>query len=987
MTTFTNCLLAFVIIATTISIKGLCDPNSDVVCIESERQALLRFKQHLKDPSNRLLSWTIQDDCCKWAGVVCNNLTGHVHELHLCAPPPPPLRPPLYDEEDLKLGGNIDASLINLKHLRYLDLSNNEFGGIRIPGFIGSLKSLRYLNLSLAGFDGVIPHQLGNLSSLRYLILGDSDYYFNHNSLRSGENLKWLSGLALLQHLDMSGVNLSRTYDWPQVMNSLPCLVELHVSLSSLTHFVPLSPVNFTSLRVLDISDNSLSSLSPIDWLFSIKGLISLNLGYNNFQGPIPSGLLNMSSTLIHLDLSSNDLNSTIPTWLYSFKRLESLHLGFNSLQGVISSDIGNMTSLIDIDLTNNQLEGNLPSELQNLCNLKAIGLGDNRFRGDVSQVFKSLSVCAIDVLESLELHLNQLSGHLTDHLGYFKSLRSLVLSGNLISGAIPENLGRLSKLEFLWIGDNLLEGVVSEVHFAGLANLILLYASQNSLTLQLSPNWIPPFQLQVIHLRSLRVGPEFPMWIGSQKEISNLDLSSACISDEIPSWFWNLSSSAHYVDLSHNQIHGHIPYIPNFYLNLNSNKFSGPLPIVSPNVYALDLSNNSFSGDISDFLCHSGPHQLEFLQLDENLLSGNIPECWMNWPSLEFINLQNNNFTGTISSSMGFLSSLKSLHLRNNSLSGELPLSLQNCTNLLAIDLGKNKFAGSIPSWIGKRLSKLMVLGLRSNKFYGKIPHEICYLTSLQILDLAYNNLSGAIPRCINKFTTLALKGNFTDDDGRLNIYSNFSGQVTENAFVVTKGREIQYDIILRFATSMDFSSNNLSGEIPEELTSLLVLQSLNLSGNHLTGLIPRKIGNMVQLESLDLSRNQLSGEIPSSMSDMTFLSYLNLSYNYLSGKIPSSTQLQSFDVSSFIGNDLCGPPVPKNCSVNEVIPKIQNGRGKGNDAEVNWFYLSLALGFVVGFWGVCGPLLYSKSWRFSYFHSLDCMWYKITGCISNKM
>ncbi|XP_059659771.1 receptor-like protein EIX1 [Cornus florida] len=515
MTTFTKFLLAFVIIATTFSIKGLCAPNSDSVCIESERQALLRFKQHLKDPSNRLLSWTIQEDCCKWAGVVCNNLNGHVQKLHLRASPRPRPRPPrpLYDEEDLKLGGNINASLINLKHLRYLDLSNNDFGGIRIPGFIGSLKSLRYLNLSCAGFEGVVPHQLGNLSSLRYLILRDLIsyyyYYYNHNSLRSGENVEWLSGLALLQHLDMSGVNLTRTYNWLQVMNALPCLVELHLSYSSLTHFDPLPSVNFTSLRVLDISRNSVSSLLR-DWFFSIKGLTSLNLRDNSLRGPIPSGLLNMSSTLVHLDLSENYLNSTIPTWLYSFKRLESVDLGLTSLQGVISSAFGNMTSLIDIHLPANQLEGKIPSELQNLCNLKAIVLGGNRFSGEVSQVFKSLSVCAIYALESLSLYSNQLSGHLTDQLGQFKSLRFLCLSSNLISGTIPENLGHLSKLEVLSIGDNLLEGVVSEVHFASLANLKDLFASSNSLTLQLSPNWIPPFQLIRIDLSSLRVGPEF---------------------------------------------------------------------------------------------------------------------------------------------------------------------------------------------------------------------------------------------------------------------------------------------------------------------------------------------------------------------------------------------------------------------------------------------------------------------------------------------
>ena len=135
---------------------------------------------------------------------------------------------------------------------------------------------------------------------------------------------------------------------------------------------------------------------------------------------------------------------------------------------------------------------------------------------------------------------------------------------------------------------------------------------------------------------------------------------------------------------------------------------------------------------------------------------------------------------------------------------------------------------------------------------------------------------------------------------------------------------------------------------------------------------MIPPKIGGMGLL-SLDLSRNRLSGEIPPSMSSLTFLSYLNLSYNDLSGTIPLSTQLQSFDASSYIGNQLCGPPLTKNCSVVGATPDFGN---KGDESEVDWFYVSMVLGFVLGFWGVVGPLLFKKSWRIAYFRFLDRLW-----------
>ena len=36
-------------------------------------------------------------------------------------------------------------------------------------------------------------------------------------------------------------------------------------------------------------------------------------------------------------------------------------------------------------------------------------------------------------------------------------------------------------------------------------------------------------------------------------------------------------------------------------------------------------------------------------------------------------------------------------------------------------------------------------------------------------------------------------------------------------------------------------------------------------------------------------------------------------------------------------------------------------------------WSYVSIALGFIVGFWGVCGTLLLNNSWRYAYFQFLN--------------
>ncbi|KAK4569231.1 hypothetical protein RGQ29_004576 [Quercus rubra] len=990
---------------------NFCTAHSDsqVRCVESEQHALLNFKENLTDPSDRLASWAAASDvdCCHWVGVVCDNRTGHVLQLRLSYND---FQREAQYEAYLRsrFGGKINPSLLDLKHLIYLNLSYNDFGGIQIPKFLGSMGSLRYLNLSSAGFVGLIPHQLGNLSNLHYLNLGYNYYEYNYNYYYLYvKNLQWLSGLPLLQHLDLSSANLSKASDWLQEINKLPSLLELRLSDCDLSGFVPPIPsINSSSLTTLDLSYNYFQNTSIPFWVIGLHNLVSLDLSSNQFQGPIPVHLQNLTS-LRHLDLSANAFNSSIPNWLYSFSHLEFLNLDSNYLQGTISSSIGNLTSAISIDLSYNELEGRVPRSLGNLCNIREISLLSNKWSQEISEIFESLLGCASNGLEILDLSNAQLSGQLTTELGQFKNLVSLSLGCNSISGPIPwsignlsslryldlENnqingtftqiLGQLSKLEYLNIGLNMLEGVVLEVHFANSMRLKALRASQNRLTLEVSDNWTPPFQLNHLDLGSWNLGPKFPLWLFSQRQLLTLGISNTKILDAVPPSFWNLTSQLTHLNISHNQIYGEISHIPMIFsyssiIDMSSNNFTGPLPCISSNVTFLDLSNNLLSGSISHFLCYkmNEPKKMEFLNLGKNLLSGKLSNCWMMWQSLYALNLGKNNFTGSIPTSIGSLVYLSYLHLDNNRFSRKLPPSLKNCKQLVTIDVAKNDFVGSIPSWIGNRLSSLVILNLHSNNFQGYIPEELCSLTSLQILDLSHNKLSGRIPRCVHNFSAMATSENSDYPFSLYSIYyiTGYHFVVFESQSVVIKGKDLEYSTTLQLVKIIDLSNNNLSGEIPEEVTCLKGLQSLNLSFNILTGRIPEKIGDLGLVESIDFSSNQLFGQIPQSMSSLTFLSQLNLSNNNLIGRIPSSTQLQSLNASNFFGNKLCGPPLIDNCTIKDVQPNIEKKECKAfSGVDVDWFYVSMALGFVVGFWVVLGPLLLNKQWRFLYFQFLD--------------
>ncbi|XP_027769840.1 receptor-like protein Cf-9 homolog [Solanum pennellii] len=490
--------------------------------------------------------------------------------------------------------------------------------------------------------------------------------------------------------------------------------------------------------------------------------------------------------------------------------------------------------------------------------------------RGLKGKFHSNNSLFQLTNLKRLNLSFKNFSeSYISPRFGELSSLTHLDLSNSRFSGLIPTEISRLSKLQVLSIQSSLLS-------FKPNGFELLL----KNLT-----------QLREVKFYDVNISSTIPLNFSSH--LTTLFLQNTQLYGVLPERVFHLSN-LETLDLSFN---------PQLAVRFPTSKWNS-----SASLMKLALSDVNAFGRIPESFGHlTSPRNLRIASCN---LSGSIPKPLWNLTNIEELNLGDNY--------------LRVIKFDGNKLEGKVMQSFINCKHLKVFDLGNNELNDTFPKWLGA-LPELQILNLRSNKFYGPIKDSRTYNLSAQIrvIDLSSNGFSGDLPVSLfQNFEAMKIIG---EKNGTREYVADYFSDFYSNSFIViTKGLELEFPRVLTTNIIINLSSNRFEGHIPSIIGDLIGLRTLNLSHNRLEGHIPASLHQLSVLESLDLSSNKISGEIPQHLASLTSLEVLNLSHNRLVGCIPKGKQFDTFENSSYQGNDgLRGLPLSKDCGGDEGVPE----------------------------------------------------------------
>ncbi|QCD94645.1 LRR receptor-like serine/threonine-protein kinase FLS2 [Vigna unguiculata] len=395
-------------------------------------------------------------------------------------------------EENYLEGDINELHLTNLSQLIELDLSDNSlsltFGTIWFPPF-----QLFNLGLASCKLGPSFPSWLQSQNQLSFLDISDAGI---HDFV---PDLFW-NKLQFINEMNMS---------YNSLKGSIPNLtMKFHLGgpdaiILNSNKLEGVIPTFLSYASTLDLSGNRNNKLSgkipqSMGTLVNLQALVLRN---NNFNGELPLTLKNCSS-LGFLDVSKNLLSGPVPSLIGEYmQQLKILSLRVNHFFGNVPEHLCYLSQIQVLDLSRNDLSGEMPTCLRNFTTLmersvvprdivRKRKISSQESYGDIYDSYLSLAWKGQDhefwepenLLKSIDLSSNRLTGEVPKEVGYLVGLVSLNLSRNNFHGEIPSEIGNLGLLEFLDLSRNNFSGSIPST-LSNIDRLSVLDLSNNNLS------------------------------------------------------------------------------------------------------------------------------------------------------------------------------------------------------------------------------------------------------------------------------------------------------------------------------------------------------------------------------------------------------------------------------------------------------------------------------------------------------------------------
>ncbi|MGL5014626.1 MAG: leucine-rich repeat domain-containing protein [Bacteroidales bacterium] len=424
-----------------------------------------------------------------------------------------------------------------------------------------------------------------------------------------------------------------------------------------------------SELRQISFEANYLLTGTFPDFLLNNSKLQLLNIGDNKFTGNIPSSIFDLSD-LTWLILKNNQFTGEIPQNIGNATNLVTLYLSGNQFSGSLPASISNLVNLEYLSISNNKLSGELPSFNQ-MSSLNVLDLSANAIYEDVNvgqfqdlqpniyaqYVSDGFSGAApkfenLTKLTSVNLSVNNLSS--SPEIVNCGSLKVVDVNRNSLT-TLHSSLFNSTSIEEIYAFDN----NIGSLPAVTIDNVSIKVLAVNNNVLESIPASFSKFsKLEELYIQNNKL-TELPEGLSALSSILMLQIGYNQIT-ALPSDFWNMTSLG-FISMPCNPIVATLPANASQFdylsiLNINCCKFEGDVSALwlIPRASEIHASQNNFSGELApdeaSKTAIKGLSYITLITLDDNNLTGNLPEEFSFIQSLSILHLYNNNLSGVIS-------------------------------------------------------------------------------------------------------------------------------------------------------------------------------------------------------------------------------------------------------------------------------------------------------------------------------------------------